>query len=379
MATGTLKRLAFRFFTKEPFIMNANLAKAYELGQSVWYDSISRAATRGGEMKSLIDAGVRGVTTNPAIFQKALSTPGVYDEEIKALVARGKTDAEIYDELTVNEVREACALFRPLWEECGGTDGFVSLEVNPLIADDAETTVSEALRLWNRLDCPNAMIKIPATEAGAAALEDAVASGVNVNSTLIFSSEQYESVARAYIRGLRRRALKGEPLNVASVASVFVSRIDTAVDPVLALKAPDLAGGTGVANARAVYARFGELFSSAEWRELSARGARVQRPLWASTGVKNKAYSPTLYTDALIGPDTVNTLPPAALDAFMKSGNPARTVDLPGFEKTLAALPSLGVNLGEVNARLLADGLEAFARSFRGIMDVIANRRAELT
>ena len=333
--------------------MNANLAKAHELGQSIWYDSISRAAIRGGELKALMDAGVRGVTTNPAIFQKALSSAGVYDSDMKALIAQGKTDTEIYDELTANEVREACAVFRPLWDECGGTDGFVSLEVNPLIADDLATTVSEALRLWKKLDCPNAMIKIPATEAGAKALEEAVAAGVNVNSTLIFSLEQYEAVARAYIRGLARRAAKGESLNVASVASVFVSRIDTAVDPVLSVKAPELAGTAAIANARAVYAKFEELFSSPEWKELAAKGAR--------------------------GPDTVNTLPPAALEAFMAAGNPARTADAPGFEKVLAALPGLGVDLSAVNARLLADGLEAFAQSFRDMMKIIADKRAELT
>lgn len=359
--------------------MNANLAKAYRLGQSIWYDSISRAATRGGELKALVGAGVRGVTTNPAIFAKALSTPGVYDAEMKALFAGGRIDAEVYDELTCAEVREACAVFRPLWDASGGGDGFVSLEVNPLIADDAAATVSEALRLWRKLDCPNAMIKIPATEAGAAALEEAVASGVNVNSTLIFSVAQYDSVARAYIRGVARRIGKGERPDVASVASVFVSRVDTAVDPVLSLAAPELAGKTGIANARAVYARFRELFGTPEWRKLAASGARAQRPLWASTGVKNKAYPPTLYTDALIGPDTVNTLPPAALEAFMSRGRPARTVDLPGYEKTLAALPASGVDLAEVNARLLADGLKAFADSFRGILAVIARRRAELS
>ena len=359
--------------------MNANLVKTHELGQSIWYDSISRAAIRGGELQALRDAGVRGVTTNPAIFQKALSAAGVYDEEIKALVAAGKTDTEIYDELTANEVREACAIFRPLWDECGGTDGFVSLEVNPLIADDVETTVSEAKRLWAKLGCPNAMIKIPATEAGVKALEEVIAAGINVNSTLIFSLEQYEAVARAYIRGIARRAEKGEPLNVASVASVFVSRIDTAVDPALAAKAPELAGKAAVANARAVYAKFEELFGSAEWKALAVKGARPQRPLWASTGVKNKAYSPTLYTDALIGPNTVNTLPPTALEAFMAAGNPARTVDAPGFEKVLAALPAHGVDLAAVNAKLLADGLEQFAQSFRDMMKIIADKRASLT
>ena len=359
--------------------MNANLVKAHELGQSIWYDSISRAAIRGGDLKRLMDAGVRGVTTNPAILQKALSSAGVYDDDMKALIAAGKTDMEIYDELTSNEVREACAIFRPLWDESTHGDGFVSLEVNPLIADDLETTVSEAKRLWAKLGCPNAMIKIPATEAGAKALEEVIAAGINVNSTLIFSLEQYEAVARAYIRGIARRAANGESLDVASVASVFVSRIDTAVDPELAARAPELAGKAAIANARAVYAKFEELFGSDEWKALAAKGARRQRPLWASTGVKNKAYSPTLYTDSLIGPDTVNTLPPAALEAFMAAGNPARTVDVPGFEKVLAALPGAGVDLAAVNARLLADGLEAFAQSFRDMMKIIADKRAALS
>ncbi|WP_282013277.1 transaldolase [Pyramidobacter piscolens] len=358
--------------------MNDILHQTYALGQSVWYDSISRGAIRGGELKKLLEAGVRGVTTNPAIFQKALAGSADYDADIGALIAAGKSDAEIYDALTLNEVREACALFRPLWDESRGGDGFVSLEVNPLIADDCSSTVSEALRLWKALDCPNAMIKIPATPAGAAALEEAVAAGANVNSTLIFSLEQYAAVAEAYLRALERRAAQGLPLGQASVASVFVSRIDAALDPVLAEKAPELAGRIAIANARAVYARFAELFSSPRWRALAAKGARVQRPLWASTGVKNKVYSPTLYADSLIGRDTVNTLPPAALEAFMKQGTPGATVRTPGFADELAALPALGVDLAAVTEKLLADGLASFAQSFRDMMGIIAAKRAAL-
>ena len=347
--------------------MNDILHQTYALGQSVWYDSISRGAIRGGELKKLLEAGVRGVTTNPAIFQKALAGSADYDADVKALIAAGKSDAEIYDALTLSEVREACALFRPLWDESRGGDGFVSLEVNPLIADDRDTTVSEALRLWKALDRPNAMIKIPATPAGA-----------NVNATLIFSLEQYTAVAEAYLRALERRAAQGLPLGQASVASVFVSRIDTALDPVLAEKAPELAGRIAVANARAVYARFAELFSSPRWQALAAQGARVQRPLWASTGVKNKVYSPTLYVDSLIGRDTVNTLPPAALEAFMKQGTPGATVRTPGFADELAALPALGVDLAAVTEKLLADGLASFTQSFRDMMGIIAAKRAAL-
>lgn len=358
--------------------MNANLKKTFELGQSIWYDSISRAAIRGGELAALRDAGVRGVTTNPSIFQKALAGSADYDDDLRALIAAGKTDTEIYDALTVNEVREACVVFRSLWESSEGGDGFVSLEVNPLIADDAATTVSEACRLWKKLDCPNAMIKIPATDAGVEAIADAIEAGVNVNATLIFSLAQYEAVANAFIEGLERRAVKGLPLNQASVASAFVSRIDTAVDPMLKDKAPELAGKIAIANTRAIYASFRKIFTSQRWAALAAKGAREQRPLWASTGVKNPAYSPTLYTDGLIGPDTVNTLPPAALKAFMESGTPALTATAPGFEEDLAALEVAGISLKAVTDKLMTNGLESFVQSFRDMMRIIATRRASL-
>lgn len=358
--------------------MNQNLKKAHELGQSIWYDSISRSAIRGGELENLRNEGVRGVTTNPSIFQKALSGTNDYDEDIKALIKAGKNDTEIYDALTQNEVREACAIFRPIFDESKGTDGFVSLEVNPLIANDAETTVSEALRLWKSLNCQNAMIKIPATEAGVKALEEVIAAGANVNSTLIFSIEQYVAVAEAYIRGIERRAAAGLSLTQASVASAFVSRLDTALDPTLVEKAPALAGHIAIANIRAMYAKFKELFGSKRWKALEAKGAKVQRPLWASTGVKNKAYSPTLYTDELIGKDTVNTLPPAALKAFMETGTASETVTKPGYAEELTALPAAGIDLSAVNAKLLDNGLTSFAQSFRDMMTIIANKRKEL-
>ncbi len=357
--------------------MNENLRKAHELGQSIWYDSISRSSIRGGELKALRDAGVRGVTTNPSIFQKALSGSSDYDDDMKSLIESGKNDTEIYDALTLNEVREACEIFRPVWDESNGADGFVSLEVNPLIADDEKTTVSEAKRLWAALNCPNAMIKIPATEAGAVSLEETTFAGINVNSTLIFSLDQYEAVAKAYIRGLQRRAEAGLSLNQASVASVFVSRIDTAVDPVLIEKNPALCGRVALANTRAVYAKFQELFSSPTWNGLAAKGARVQRPLWASTGVKNKSYPATLYVDELIGHDTVNTLPPASLDAFMAAGNPALNVTK-AFAADLSSAAACGIDLSAVTSKLLADGLEAFVKSFREMMDIIAAKRASL-
>lgn len=354
--------------------MNANLEKTFSLGQSIWYDSISRKAIRGGELQNLLDEGVRGVTTNPSIFQKALSSSTDYDGDLKKLFAEGHDDNSVYDELTVSEVREACAVFKPLYDSSKGLDGFVSLEVNPLIADDTETTVSEAKRLWKKLGCRNAMIKIPATPAGIKAMEEVLAAGVNVNATLIFSLEQYDAVAKAFLAAMKRRVAAGEKPDMASVASVFVSRIDKMVDPVLGEEHKDLAGQVAVANARSVYARFKELFSGETWKLLEEKGAHCQRPLWASTGVKNPEYPDTLYTDELIGAYTVNTLPPASLKAFMDHGSPACRVETPEWEDVLAALDGV-VSLKEVTDKLLADGLKSFEDSFRDMMAIIASKR----
>ncbi|MDY3868727.1 MAG: transaldolase [Pyramidobacter sp.] len=358
--------------------MNEILKRTYELGQSIWYDSISRGALEDGTLARLAEEGVRGVTTNPSIFQKAIAGSCEYDEDIRRLAKAGKSDTEIYDALTAGDVKAACAVFEPVWAASNGNDGFVSLEVNPLIAEDCAATVSEAIRLWNALDRKNAMIKIPATDAGVAAIEEAVYSGISVNATLIFSVAQYRAVAEAYIRGLERRNAENLPLTPASVASVFVSRIDSAVDPVLAEKEPALAGRIAVSNARVVYSVFEEQFGSDRWNALAAKGARVQRPLWASTGTKNKSYSPTLYVDSLIGAHTVNTVPPATLDAFMKSGTPALTVKDGSAAADLERLGACGVCLNSVTDKLLADGLAAFVRAFEDLMGSIAEKRRSL-
>lgn len=358
--------------------MNPILKRTLELGQSVWYDSISRSALQDGTLARLAAEGVRGVTTNPSIFQKAIADSDDYDAEIKELAAGGKSDAEIYDALTLADVKRACALFLDLWKASEGGDGFVSLEVNPLIADDRGTTVSEAIRLWKALDCPNAMIKIPATPAGAAAMEEVIAEGVSVNATLLFSQDQYRAVAEAYIKGLERRAEKGLALTPSSVASVFVSRLDTALDPLLAQKAPQLAGRVAIDNAKAVYGIFEEVFSSPRWARLAGKGAKVQRPLWASTGTKNKAYSPTLYVDSLIGRDTVNTLPPATLEAFMRQGTARAAIREGAAAEDLRQLASCGIELHAVTDKLLADGLASFAKAFRDLMGSIAEKRRRL-
>ncbi len=362
--------------------MNENLLKAAELGQSIWFDSISAAMIAQGALEEMIRQGVRGVTTNPAIFQKAIAGSNDYDGQIQALAARGASDQEIYDHLTVGDVAAAADLFRPLWESSQGLDGYVSLEVNPLLAQDRDATVSEALRLWQRLDRPNVMIKVPATEAGLGALEDLTAQGVNVNVTLIFSLDQYDAVAKAYISGLERRREASQPLKgVASVASVFVSRLDSAMDPRLAEGGVEpLMGRLAVDNARLVYQRFKEIFSGPRWQALADEGAALQRPLWASTGVKNPAYPPLLYLESLMGPHTVNTLPPATLEQFMKGGNPADRIEaeLPEARNRMARLAELGISLESETEDLLEQGLAAFVTAHRELMAAIAQKRGQL-
>ncbi len=359
--------------------MNENLKKCAALGQSIWWDSISSKMIAQGTLEELIRQGIRGVTTNPAIFQKAIAHSSDYDGPIRALAAQGASDQEIYDSLTTGDVAAAADLFRPLWESTGGLDGYVSLEVSPLIASDQAATVAEAARLWQKLQRPNCMIKIPATAQSLPAIEEATARGINVNATLIFSLDQHKAVAQAYMAGLERRAQAGQDISqVASVASVFVSRIDTALDARLAEGgAEPLMGHTAVDNARLVYQQFKELFSGPRWQALADRGAKVQRPLWASTGVKNPAYLPLLYVESLIGPQTVNTLPPATLELFMKAGAPAARLEegLQWARNRRGRLAELGIDLESETGGLLEQGLKAFQDSFRDLMAAIAEKR----
>ena len=359
------------------------IQQALRHGQSIWCDFLSRSLLRSGELDDMIRMGVRGVTTNPSIFEKAIGQTNDYDEDILAYVRQGRNREEIYTALTVADVREGADHFLSVYETSGGGDGFVSLEVSPMIAHDMEATVKEAKALAELVDRKNVMIKIPATPAGVQALRRCTAEGLCINATLIFSRHQYRDVATAYIEGLEERQTQGGDLtSVASVASLFVSRIDTAVDKALQEKGErDLLGRIAVDNARAAYRDFEELFSSARWRALEGAGAKGQRPLWASTGTKNPDYSRTLYVDSLIGPNTVNTVPPETMKAFLSSGCAAETVtdDRQGMERRLAILEAVGVHLDEITARLLVEGLDAFETAYLSLLDGIGKKGRALS
>ena len=353
-----------------------------DLGQAVWFDYIRRSFTDSGKLQALVNQGVRGVTSNPSIFEKAIAGSDDYDEALAALVAAGKTVDEIYEALAMDDIRSATEVLRPVYDATGGLDGYVSLEISPTLADDTQATIADARRLFAALDRPNVLIKVPATPAGVPAIETLIGDGINVNVTLIFSLAQYEAVAEAYIAGLEKLAVAGGDVSmVASVASFFISRVDAAVDKALdADGETELQGAIAVANAKVAYARFGEIFSGPRWEKLAARGARVQRPLWASTSTKNPTYPDTLYVDGLIGPDTVNTVPPATLDAFLDHGHIAVTVDadVDVARVQLARLAELGIDLDAITQQLLDDGVAKFAQAFEQLMASIAGKREKL-
>ena len=339
--------------------MSTTIQEAYNSGQSIWLDYISKDLISSGGLQKWIDAGVTGVTTNPSIFENAIAKTTDYDKEIFSLKKSGKTAAEIYEILTLQEVGAAADILRPVYDRTGGKDGFVSLEVNPLFASDEATTITEAERLFKALKRPNVMIKIPATPEGISALKECISRKINVNSTLIFSPKQYAEVARAYIAG----GSKAE-----SVASVFVSRVDTAVDKILAEKnAPELFGVAAVAGIKKIYRDFQEIFSGHE---------KFQRPLWESTGTKDKRYSDVKYVEELITPRTVNTIPPATLDAFLKHGHVSEASGFNEAAGILAKVETVGVNLEAVYDKLLADGLTAFNASFTSLMNAIEKKGA---
>lgn len=351
-------------------------------GQSVWLDYIRRSILASGELKSLVEAGVTGVTSNPAIFEKAIAGTADYDDDVRRLVAEGLSVEEIYEALAVSDIRSAADILSPVHEASGGDDGFVSLEVNPAHAHATEETVAEAKRFFALVDRHNVMIKVPGTPDGIPAVERLIAAGVNVNVTLLFSLAQYEAVTEAYLAGLEKRLAAGGALShIHSVASFFVSRVDTAVDKELEKRGVrDLQGKIAVDNARRVYERFAAIFSGPRWESLARAGAHVQRPLWASTGTKNPAYPDTLYVDTLIGPHTVNTMPPDTLKAFLDHGKVRRTVDedLAGGRERLTRLASLGIDLDAVTARLLAEGVKAFEEPFDALLASLAAKREKL-
>ncbi len=360
----------------------AQLEELAELGQAIWLDYIRRSFITSGGLGALIEKGLRGVTSNPTIIEKAIAGSADYDETLKRLVEEGKTDIEIYEELVLDDIRCTADLLRPVYDKTGGLDGYVSLEVSPSLAYDTDGTVDEAWRLFAKLERPNVMIKVPATGAGIPAIETLIGEGVNVNVTLIFSLAHYEAVADAYIRGLEGRlAAGGDVSSVASVASFFVSRVDTAVDLLLDKAGhPELQGKIAIANAKVAYARFREIFATERWMRLAAHGARVQRVLWGSTGTKNPTYPDTLYLDSLIGFDTVNTVPPATLQAFLDRGQaaPAHEIGLNEARADLDRLSNLGIDLDVITQQLQADGVDAFAKSFEGLMASIGQKRKQL-
>jgi transaldolase/glucose-6-phosphate isomerase len=353
-----------------------------QLGQSIWYDNIRRAELDSGHLKALIDAGVRGVTSNPTIFDKAIAGSTDYDVEMKQLMRAGKSVDKIFETLAIEDIRHAADLLRPVFDQTNGLDGYVSLEVSPKLAHDTDGTIKDARRLFKAVGRPNVMIKVPATPAGIPAIETLIGEGININVTLIFALERYEAVVKAYLAGLEKLLKAGGNLRrVASVASFFVSRVDTAVDKELDKKGnADLRGKIAIANAKVAYALFRKYFKGERWEKLAAQGATVQRPLWASTGTKNPAYPDTLYVDTLIGPHTVNTVPPATLSAFLDHGKVALTLEtgVAEAQAQIDHLAKLGIDFKAVTQKLLDDGVAAFAKSFEALMQSIADKRARL-
>ncbi len=354
--------------------MGNPLQQLADLGQSVWLDSISRSLLEPDALlPRLVAAGeIDGLTSNPSIFEKALGSDHAYDEQLAELHGTDPRDA--LWELMKRDILAACDLFAPLYAESGKTRGFVSIEVDPSKAFDTEETVSEGLLLFRELDRPNLMIKVPGTEPGLGAIPRLLAEGVNVNVTLLFSVARYETVIDAYIDGIRRRADAGGDLaSVASVASFFVSRVDAKVDEMLDAEQPRIATA-GVANARAAYASFQRIFAGPEWEELAAQGARVQRPLWASTSTKNPAYRDVLYVEELAGPDTVNTMPEETLEAFRDHGVVEDRLSGAGDEAKfqLQRLAEEGVDLDQITKELEAEGVEKFVKSFEAAVATVA-------
>lgn len=362
-------------------------------GQSIWLDFIDRAMLGTGALEAKIAVeALTGMTSNPTIFEKALATGQAYDAQLAGAVAAGTRDAwTLFELVETDDVRVACDAFAGVYAATNGLDGYVSIEVSPGSAHDAEATIAEAHRLWKTVDRPNVMIKVPGTPEGCVALTRLIADGLNVNVTLLFAVDAYDRVVEAYLAGLEARAAAGGDLSrVASVASFFVSRVDAAIDPMLDRLVDDgrlsrerataLQGRAAIANARLAYQRFTERFRGPRWDALAARGAQVQRPLWASTSTKNPAYRDVLYVEELIGPHTVNTMPPATLDAFRDHGVVARTVDADpaGTEAVLAELADLGIALDAITDRLLAEGLTAFQRSFDTLIAGLESKVAAL-
>lgn len=373
--------------------MNENpLLTIQKFGQSIWLDYIDRRMIGSGNLKKLIDEdGIRGVTSNPKIFKDAISQGQEYESDIRALAEKHKSAAEIYQTLTVEDIRRTADLFRPLYDASDGRHGFVSLEVNPHLARDIDGTLQEARRLWSALERPNVFIKVPATVEGLTCIQQLISEGININVTLLFGLPRYREVAEAFIAGLEARSRKDQPLaHVASVASFFLSRIDVLLDPLLekliesggdqARQARNLVGQVAIASARQAYQIYKEVFKDPRFRALAQQGGRPQRVLWASTGTKNPDYSEVKYVEALIGPETVNTLPKETLDAYREHGNPALRLeeDLKNAAGMFSSLRELNIDIDQQTRQLEDEGIRKFIEPYDSLMKTLEKKRRQI-
>ncbi len=368
------------------------LTRLHDEGQSIWLDNIDRTMLHDGTLERRIaEDSLTGMTSNPTIFEKALAEGESYDEQLSGAEA-GLSAAQLFELVETTDVRRACDLFAGVYETTNGSDGYVSIEVSPGVAHDSGETVEEARRLWNTVDRPNVMVKVPGTGQGALAVRQLISEGINVNITLLFSLDAHSRVIDAYMAGIEDRVAAGKPVDsIFSVASFFVSRVDTEIDlrldelikqanPADRDRIRLLRGRAAVANAKLAYRLFTRRFAEPRWKLLAAHGARVQQPLWASTGVKNPAYRDVLYVEELIGPDTVNTMPPKLIDAFRDHGDVQRTVDkrLGAAEGVLREIEAVGVSIASVTDKLLIDGLQSFQKSFDGLIGGIEQKMSQL-
>ena len=374
---------------------NPILAIENQYGQSIWMDNLSRDLIESGELKqSIAEQGIRGITSNPAIFEKAIAGNKIYDEAIEAGIKAGKSVQEIYEDLVFTDIRNACDIFMPVYEETDGLDGYVSIEVPPDLAKNTDSTIAEARRYYQTIDRPNLMIKIPGTPEGLPAVEKAISEGMSVNVTLLFSVQSYIDTAWAYIKGLEARAEAGEDISkVASVASFFLSRIDVMVDGQIdeklgsadgdaKTKLEAIKGKVAIANAKVAYQKYKEIFGSDRWKALEAKGAKVQRLLWASTGTKNPEYSDVMYVDELVGPDTVNTLPPNTIEACVDHCDPASRIEsnLDEANQVIAGLKddAVDIDLDNVMDALLEEGIDKFIKPFESLMSSLESKVKQL-
>ncbi|MCF0071098.1 transaldolase [Dyadobacter sp. CY261] len=363
-------------------MVTSKVKQIHDFGQSIWLDFIDRKIIFSGELKKLIEEdGLRGVTSNPAIFEKAISSSSDYDEDIAQLSKSDKTNEEIFFSIAVEDIKLACDLLAPVYNEEGvvGADGYVSLEVSPFLALDTQATIKQARELWRQVGKENVMIKIPGTESGLIAFETAISEGINVNVTLLFSLDRYKAVAEAYISGLEKRAADGLPVDhISSVASFFLSRIDILVDPFLDQKGlGDLRGQVAIASAKTAYQIYKRMFSTDRWKKLAEKGAVPQRLLWASTSSKDPAFKDTRYIEALIGPDTVNTIPMETLQAFRDHGDPASRLeeDIDGAAGILERIKVAGIDMDAVATQLEEEGIDKFSKPFQQLLDAIERQK----